>query len=174
MAGMSSIHSLKLSHSPMLEDCLPDSRVLPQFIRNVTNGRHFLHSASPQNIFTWFRQAGPLVSVRNDINVGHGYPTYALEYWNTEHAEFARNNCHMMHPALSNMKAFNLQTYDPCKLICSVSVTSSHNCVHESKLADVFFGPELRTKLGTVTPTRSICEGMTRISFFAIHLTSPV
>ena len=112
---------LRLSHASVLSNSLPEERLFPQFILGTTRTYNILSSASAQDVFTWFRPAGPLVSVRAQVPVGRAHPTCILEYWDENHARYARVHCRVLHPALAALKPFDLQTYDPTALICTVS-----------------------------------------------------
>ena len=116
-----SIYTLKLSHSPTLEDPLPEIRLCPQLIKGESDGHHLLYDASLQDVFTWFRQAGPLVSVKRGATVEPNQSTCVVEYWKAEHAEYAQEHCRTMHPSLAKLKPFDLRAYYPSKLVCSVS-----------------------------------------------------
>lgn len=118
--GVTPPFCLALSHSPSLEECLPEDRLFHQFVKCTTNTRHVLYDSSAQDVFSWFRSAGPLVSVRVNVNVGHAYATCVLEYWEDTHAQYARTHCRMMHPALAAMDHFSLRTYNPCTIFCTV------------------------------------------------------
>ena len=115
-----STYSLSLSHSPTLQRNLPQNSPYPQFIEGEADGHHLLHNASPQDIFKWFRHAGPLMSVNAGVRVGRNLTTCVIQYWDAVQAEYAERNCCTMNPELDNMAPFTLRTYDPCKLLCSV------------------------------------------------------
>lgn len=130
---------LTLSHTSMLGSSLPNERILPQFLKGAPKAHNILYSVSPQDVFTWFRPAGPLVSVRVRVGLGFAYPTCILEYWDENHARYARIHSRVLHPALADLKPFDLHTYDPSTITCTVSITPllplslrlrSEGCVH--------------------------------------------
>lgn len=114
---------LTLSHTSMLGSSLPNERILPQFAKGTPKAHSILSSVSPQTIFTWFRPAGPLVSVRVRVDLGFAYRTCTLEYWDENYARYARIHSRVLHPALADLKPFDLHTYDPTTLTCTVSTT---------------------------------------------------
>lgn len=130
MPGVNPPWTVSLSHSPNLEspEPRPYARLFPQFIKSATTPHPLLHGANPQTIFRWFRNAGPLVSVSMDVDVGHPERTTVIEYWDPEHANFARREKQAVHEDLSGSPAFTLRTFDPCNLYCAVG-RSSHECV---------------------------------------------
>ena len=119
--GQSPPFALTLSHSPSLDAPYSSHRLLPQFVKGSASSYHTLYGASAQDLFSWFRSAGPLASVQANVKVGHAHPTCILEYWDEKHAQYARENCRMMHPELAQMKPFSLRTFDPSSLFCAVS-----------------------------------------------------
>ena len=117
--GFSPEFALRLSHSPTLEIASPQSPLFPQFIHSDVAG-HPLRNASAQDVFRWFRSAGPLAEVRVGLNVGRRGPVCSVQYWDEDHAKYARSNCRTLHMVLEAMPAFALRTYDPCNLYCAV------------------------------------------------------
>lgn len=113
---------LELSFSPILSTDTTYDPLFPQYVRN--SGRetevHPAQQASAQDVFTWFRHAGPLVSVHVNEDVGWTHPTCIVQYWHAPNAQFARLNCKTLHPALEEMPPFALRTYDPRNLYCAV------------------------------------------------------
>jgi hypothetical protein len=111
--------ALKLSHSPMLPSPVPPFPLFPQFVHSDYRG-HPLLSASAQDLFKWFRSAGPLAEIGINVDVGRQDPVCVVQYWDEDHARYAQINCRKLHMALEAMPAFTLRTYDPCNLYCAV------------------------------------------------------
>jgi hypothetical protein len=111
--------ALRLSHSPMLLSAAPPSPLFPQFVYS-DHQRHPLLSASAQDLFKWFRSAGPLAEVRINVDVGRQGLVCVVQYWDEGHAKYAQKNCCKLHTALEAMPAFTLRTYNPCDLYCGV------------------------------------------------------
>lgn len=109
-----------LSHSPDLAKSSPEHRLLPQFVQS-DKIYHPLRSATAQQLFRWFRSAGPLASVQTDVDIGREHRTCVVEYWEEEHANHARLHCGSLTTEFKTMPAFSLRTYDPCNLYCTVS-----------------------------------------------------
>ena len=110
-----------LSHSPDLAKFLPERRLFPQFVQS-DKADHPLRTATAQDVFRWFRSAGPLASVQTKADVGREHRTCVVEYWEEEHANYARVNCGSLAAEFKTMPAFSLRTYDPCNLYCAVSL----------------------------------------------------
>lgn len=110
---------LNLSHSPLLQSATPTHRLLPQFV-HTDMGNHPVLDFTAQQAFQYFRQAGPLVSVHVDVDVGRGRRTCVVEYWHEEHANHARLNARMLQADTEEppkvLPFFCLRTYDPCNL----------------------------------------------------------
>lgn len=117
--GVSPPFILVLSHSPDLESALPSHRLFPQFI-HADKPEHPIRNASAQDIFRWFRPAGPLVSVHVDVGIGRERRTAAVEYWDEGHANYARFNCKTLNATLKVMPALSLRTFNPLNLYCAV------------------------------------------------------
>jgi hypothetical protein len=111
--------ALQLSHSHLLLSTSPESPLFPQFVY-ADNKEHLLFSASAQDLFKWFRSAGPLVEIRVNLDVGRQGLVCAVQYWDKGHAKYAQNNCCKLHMVLEAMSPFTLRTYDPHNLYCSV------------------------------------------------------
>lgn len=114
--------TLRVSHSASLASPTPkeSERILPQFVKSST--RRFLGSQNAQAAFALFRKAGPLVSVRVNVEAVDKHPTCVVEYWNEDHARAAQNKVLM--PINTNTQPNNsatLQAYSPYDLFCSVS-----------------------------------------------------
>ncbi|EKM49815.1 uncharacterized protein PHACADRAFT_214337 [Phanerochaete carnosa HHB-10118-sp] len=105
---------LTLSHTASLDSALPRDPLCAQFIKaGAAGGIHGLHLATAQQIFRWFRTAGPLVSVRTNVDVGYKHRTCVLEYWDEEDANYARLHCREFHFTLQRMEPFSLRTFAP-------------------------------------------------------------
>lgn len=114
--------TLTLSHTESLDGILPERPVCAQFVKtSATKIVHDLKTASAQQLFRYFRSAGPLVFVHTDVDVGYKYRTCVLEYWNAEDAGYARMHCQWLHPAMGNMQPFMLSTFSPHSVMCTVS-----------------------------------------------------
>lgn len=113
---------LELYPSPNLSTAVPYDPLFPQYVRYSSHEieLHPAQRASAQDVFTWFRRAGPLVSVHVVEDVGWTHPTCIVQYWHASDAQYARSNCRTLHPALREMPPFELRTYDPRKLYCAV------------------------------------------------------
>lgn len=111
---------LDLSHSPQLDSTAPPDPLFPQYVHS-DSADHPLYKASAQDIFRCFRAAGPLVSVRVNIDVGRAHPACVVEYWEEAHANHARASCRTLCMTLAaGSPQFTLRTYDPCNLYCAV------------------------------------------------------
>lgn len=118
----SSPWTMVLSHSPTLESAIPPSPLFPQFVKHNGTPLFMGKDTSPQAIFRWFRQAGPLVSVRTHVNVGYSSQAVVVQYWNEEHANKARMQKNALHAEMARYPAFEVRTFDPCNLYCAVSL----------------------------------------------------
>jgi hypothetical protein len=94
--------ALTLSHSHVLLSAAPPSPLFPQFVY-VTDMEHPLFSASAQDIFKWFRSAGPLAEIHVNLDVNRRGLVCVLQYWDEDHAKYAQNNCCKLHTALEAM-----------------------------------------------------------------------
>ncbi|KAI0698131.1 hypothetical protein BC835DRAFT_691327 [Cytidiella melzeri] len=110
--------TMVISHSPTLEPALPTHRIFPQFVKTYGTAGH-IGDESPQTVFRWFRRAGPLVSVRTNVNVGYPERVIVVEYWNEDDANWARMEKNALHEGMQHRPAFILRTYDPCSLYCA-------------------------------------------------------
>ena len=111
---------LHLSHSSLLEDSLPEDPVLPLFLKCTHSERPFTIKHDAQTVFGWFRWAGPLVSVRLNVDIGYEDAACVIQYWDEAHADLAKKmvpNIHLFTPRLK----FTLHAYDPWNLYCTVS-----------------------------------------------------
>ena len=114
---------LSLSHSATLESPFPEKPLCAQFVKSI-QGVHPLYSATAQEIFRWFRNAGPLVFVRVNVDVGYPQKTCLMEYWKEEDAQFAMENTRILHSGLKNKPAFNLRTITLWSVLCTVRIFS--------------------------------------------------
>lgn len=119
--GVSPPWRLSLTYSSELKSSLPQERLFPQFIKSAVTPHPALDDANPQTLFRIFRNAGPLVSVRVGVNVGYPQPSAVVEYWNEEHANYARKQKQSLHETTRDSPPFLLRTFDPCNLYCAVS-----------------------------------------------------
>lgn len=113
---------LVLSHSPSLVETLPKVPVLPFFLRQTDNEQPFRMKHDAQAVFCWFRRAGPLVSVRLDVDVGYEGRACVVQFWHDQHAVYARSLGLEIHPFTRTLN-FDLQVYNPWNLYCAVSVS---------------------------------------------------
>ncbi|KAI0811186.1 hypothetical protein BC629DRAFT_1037396 [Irpex lacteus] len=110
---------LMLSHSPTAEEDsdMVFDRPFPQYMKMEPDsclGDAF----DMRSAFRCLRTAGPLVSVRVDVDVGEQQRTIVVQYFKEEHANFARQMGNALHKRLRQCK-FTLQSFDPCSLHCS-------------------------------------------------------
>ena len=112
-----------LSHSPTLEPSLPSQRIFSQYIRLNGIPYNLTEGVTPQRVFRWFRSAGPLVSVRTNVDVGYAQRAIVLEFWNEAHAKLARKLKNAVHADLRNILEFSLRTFDPYTLHCTVWIS---------------------------------------------------
>lgn len=111
--------TIRLSHSPTLEKATPSRRLLPQYTQ--CDSDIFFKDGLPMEIvFKWFRTAGPIVSIRKEVNLGQSPHTLVVEYWHEDHANFARMMSNALHKNLKKRPAFTLRTYDPWSIRCTV------------------------------------------------------
>ena len=116
--------TLILSHSPLLEPPLPKVPILPLCVRPALGGGGIgraWEDVDAQMVFTWFRNAGPLLSVRMNVDLGYEAPSCVLEYWKEEHAQMARQFGRDIHTGAQSMTDFILRVFDPWNLYCAVS-----------------------------------------------------
>ncbi|KAI0088663.1 hypothetical protein BDY19DRAFT_179441 [Irpex rosettiformis] len=143
--------ALVLSHSPTLEKPSPSPRLFPQYLKFEENS--FLDgTVTMDQLFRWFRVAGPLASVKMDVYVGNSQRTATVEYFREEHANFARMTTNGLHRKLRNRAKFSLRTYNPYSLRCSARLQGSWRQVSQLELTTIF------TQFGHVTSvvTKSI------------------
>ncbi|KAI0793062.1 hypothetical protein BC629DRAFT_343333 [Irpex lacteus] len=115
-----------LSHSATLATPAPLDPILSQYLHTDPT---FFTKVKAQEIFQLFRQAGPLVSVRLNVDIGNNVKTAIVQYWYEDHANTARIKYTTMHKKKKQRPPFSLRTFDPCGLHCSVS------CIHVSHRA---------------------------------------
>lgn len=107
-----------LSHSPILASPRPPDPILSQYLQ--TDPSFFTPTMTPQVLFRYFRNGGPLVSVRMNVDIGNKKRVAVVEYWDEGHANTARIKKNTLHKKLRSRPAFSLRTFDPCSLRCSV------------------------------------------------------
>lgn len=105
-------HTLDVTEPPRI------GRLFPQYVK--ADPGFFTKAVAAQTAFAWFRNAGPLAYVRTDVDIGDEQRTIVVEYFEEEHARFARNKTNALCKALKKRPKFTLRTYDPCTLCCSV------------------------------------------------------
>lgn len=120
--GVTPPFQLMLFHSSEFQEPFPKARLLSQFVKSTVLPHPVLYPATPQELFTYFRRAGPLVYLNKALNIGYPRPVIVLEYWEAKHANFARTRGRTIHEALLPYPAFTLRTFEPCTLFCGVSV----------------------------------------------------
>ncbi|KAI0094094.1 hypothetical protein BDY19DRAFT_920801 [Irpex rosettiformis] len=110
--------TMVLSHSPTLEEAMPSNRLFPQYVK--ADPDFFLgEPVTAQLAFRYFRNAGPIASLRVDVDIGDQQRTVTIEYFKEEHAKKARQRKNNLHSKLRSRPKFTLTTYDPCSLHCS-------------------------------------------------------
>lgn len=107
-----------LSHSPTLATPRPSDSILSQYLQ--TNSDFFTSKTTPQVLFKYFRKAGPLVSVRMNVDIGNKKRAAVVKYWNEKDANAARIKKNTLHSMLRSRPAFSLRTFDPHRLRYSV------------------------------------------------------
>ncbi len=115
---------MTLSHSPTLTSDTTSIPILPQYLQAEPG---FFKDVTAQLLFRCFRNVGPLVSVRMNVDIGDQRRTAVVEYWKEEHANSARLLKNAMHKSLKTRPAFSLRTYDPYRLRCSVRHSPSES-----------------------------------------------
>lgn len=132
---------LVLSHTADPEQMGSQSTLYPQFIKfSDANKPHILRNTSAQEVFRWFRNAGPLASVKVAEDVGNSQKTCILQYYKEEHARFAQSKCNLIHSALKSTGEFSLRTFIPNCLIISVSLYHSRTIQYKFTLVNVESG----------------------------------
>lgn len=146
---------LVLSHTAGREQFGSQSTLYPQFIKfSDANKPHILRNTSAQEVFRWFRNAGPLASVKVAEDVGDSQKTCILQYYKEEHARFAQSKCNLIHSALKSTGEFSLRTFIPNCLIISVSFYHSRT-IYKFTLVNVESGTGDERR----TSSRQIREG---------------
>ncbi|KAI0698135.1 hypothetical protein BC835DRAFT_691214 [Cytidiella melzeri] len=120
-----------LSHSPTLQPALPPDCIFPQYVRTNSTGTPgpIGGEESPQTLFKWFRRAGPLVSVRKNVNMGYPQHAIVVEYWSERDASLAQSKTNALHEDMHHRPAFTLRTYDSRNLYCAASHTRTKTSV---------------------------------------------
>lgn len=122
--GLDPPWTLTLSHTSSLDSALPKEPLCAQYVK-VPSGSHVLQRRSAQDIFRFFRVAGPLVLVQTNIDVGYPNPTCVVEYWEEEHALYALRNARTLHPTFLGMPTFVLRTFAQYSVLGTVSMNST-------------------------------------------------
>lgn len=172
ITGIGPPWTLLLSHSPLLKPTTPNSPILPLYVRPASDGsktdERAWHSVNAQDVFSWFRHAGPLLSVRTNVNLGHDSTVCLVEYWKPEHARHARQTGRSLHPTLlSTMTPFALRVYDPWNLHCCVSDST----IESGQLMVRTYITEFRCAIPNEGPSRGICQGIQSTSCRLLWLT---
>ena len=118
--GMIPPWTLTLSHKSSLDSALPKEPLCAQFVK-FSSGSHPLQRATAQEIFRWFRPAGPLVLVQTGVDVGYPNEIPVIQYWHEEHALRAHHEPRKLSPVLSTMPPFTLRTIAQWCILASVS-----------------------------------------------------
>lgn len=99
----------------------PEHRVLAAFFKSARH--HPLLDLSAQELFVIFRPAGPIKTVRINVDVGHLHPVAVLEYYTTQSTFNARDILHGLNID-NRWTECTLELYDPYSLYISVSYIS--------------------------------------------------
>ena len=110
---------LTLSHSSSLESAFPKKPLCAQFVKAPSKS-HVLLNATAQDIFRWFRSAGPLVMIQTNVDVGYPNRTCVVQYWNEEHALTALTKPRSLHSIFTDLPQFTLRTFAQCSVLGSV------------------------------------------------------
>lgn len=110
---------LKLSHTPSLASPLPEEPLCAQAVVQRKK-ESVLQTASAQELFEWFRVAGPLVSVQTNVKLRFQKPCCVVQYWNEKDALFALRHARYMHPVLKSAPWFMLCTVVPSAITAKV------------------------------------------------------
>ena len=135
---------LSFSHSAALDRPIPERPLCAQFAKSASEV-HPLQNATSQDVFRWFRPAGPLVSVQVEVDVGYPKGTCVLQYWRQEDADYARQYAGTLHAALKRLPTFTLRTFTPWTVVCMVcylqcphSVTTQYACFNTEHRSYLF------------------------------------
>lgn len=112
--------TLKLSHTSTLDSAIPDEPLCRQYVKGDTSLIQ-IEDITSQDIFTWFREAGPLVYAKENVHVAQRYPTWVVQYWYEEDADFARQNYKRFHYKFRVHDSLSLCTFSPYSIVCRVS-----------------------------------------------------
>ena len=116
--------TLMLSHSSSLESAFPKEPLCAQFVK-VPSKDHVLLNATAQDVFCWFRSAGPLVTVQTNVDVGYPNRTCVVQYWDEEHALSALTKPRSLHHSFEAVSQFTLRSFAQCSVLGSVGGVSS-------------------------------------------------
>ena len=114
---------LTLSPTSTLVGSLPAKPIIALYVKPVFGGPHALQVTSAQQLFQYFRPAGPLIFVHTDVDVGADRRTCALEYWDLDDAQYATEHRHSLHSALRSVQMYALCAFYPYGIRCSVSLS---------------------------------------------------
>ncbi|EKM49851.1 uncharacterized protein PHACADRAFT_214367 [Phanerochaete carnosa HHB-10118-sp] len=109
---------LTLFHSahPSESDASSASWALPQYVVGVK-----LQALAETNIFSLFsifRRAGPLVSLRLDVDIGRDAPVCVVRYWSLDHADAAAPGVTAaLRERFQLSGIVSLKSYDPCTIL---------------------------------------------------------
>ncbi|GJE92500.1 hypothetical protein PsYK624_086540 [Phanerochaete sordida] len=108
--------ALFTSAYPSHNDQPAESWALPQYVVGERLQDLAQADKTAFALFSAFRSAGPLVSLRQNWDIGRGGPVSAVRYWYREHAEAAAT---AVLPTLCQCfyRSASLKTYDPCTIL---------------------------------------------------------
>ena len=97
----------------------------PQLLRSEspTTSQIDVLGWSAQILFSVFRVAGPLISMRTNVAIGTGQTVCAVHYFNENHARAAQAQ---VVNTLNKQQQTKLKLYpfDPCTIFCGVNILS--------------------------------------------------
>ncbi|GJE92592.1 hypothetical protein PsYK624_087470 [Phanerochaete sordida] len=118
--GISPPCLLTISPTLTLVGILPPKPIVVLYVKPSFSGPHTsLQAASAQQLFEYFRPAGPLALVHTDIDVGAERRTCAVEYWDLDDAQYAVNQRHSLHSALQRVPGYTLCPVYPYGVLCT-------------------------------------------------------
>lgn len=124
---------LTLSHTTSLDGILPQLPIVAQYVRPSFSEPHPLQAASAQQLFEYYRPAGPLFLIHTNFDVGHGRRTCVIEFWDIQDAGTAEAQRHGLHPALHTVAAYNLRAFYPYGiLITNIGPSERAADIHRS------------------------------------------
>lgn len=115
-------HCLQLSHisSSVQSDDQSRSQCFPQYVKGLQS--NILRNMRAETVFTIFRRAGPIVSIRFDVNIGSDALVCSVQYFTAKDAHLAKTLAveSILEKVRAAKQSISLQTYDPCTLIYTV------------------------------------------------------